>query len=159
MKIGELATTTDTAVETIRFYERQGLLPEPQRSDANYRIYDDSHVQRLQFIRHCRSLDMALDEIRVLLKYKDEPQQNCRIVNELLDEHVGHVAQRIRELRALEKQLLALRGQCRTASAAADCGILKDLDEATRASPAAATRTGHIHGTHGLAQRSSHKLP
>lgn len=155
MKIGELATATDTAVETIRFYEHEGLLPAPRRSDANYRIYDDSHVQRLQFIRHCRSLDMALDEVRVLLGFKDAPQQSCREVNELLDQHVGHVARRIRELRALEKQLKSLRSLCRTASAAADCGILKELGDLTRAPPLPDAHVGHVQGTHGLTGQPS----
>lgn len=67
MKIGELAKATDTQVETIRYYEREELLPEPSRTDANYRIYGKPHVERLVFIRHCRSLDMTLDEIRKLL--------------------------------------------------------------------------------------------
>lgn len=153
MKIGELAAATATAVETVRFYEREGLVPAPRRSDANYRIYDDSHVQRLQFIRHCRSLDMALDEVRMLLRYKDAPEQDCGAVNQLLDEHVGHVAQRIQELRALQKQLVALRSQCQTASAAADCGILKDLDEPVRAD--ASSSQQHVLGTHGLGSEVS----
>ncbi len=155
MKIGELAAATTTAVETVRFYEREGLLPAPRRSEANYRIYNDSHVQRLQFIRHCRSLDMALDEVRLLLRYKDSPEQDCGAVNQLLDEHVGHVAQRIRELRALQKQLLALRSQCLTSSAAADCGILKDLEEPVRAQTS--THTPHVHGSHGLASDASRR--
>lgn len=156
MKIGELAAATDTAVETIRFYEREGLLPAPVRSEANYRIYEESHVQRLQFIRHCRSLDMALDEVRLLLRYKDAPSEDCGAVNQLLDEHVEHVAQRIRELRSLQKQLVALRSQCQSARAAADCGILKDLDEPARAP--ASVSTGHVHGSHGFAVDASRKL-
>ena len=153
MKIGELATVTDTAVETIRYYERQGLMPAPQRTDANYRIYDDVHAQRLSFIRHCRSLDMALDEIRVLLDFKDAPARSCLQVNRLLDDHIGHVAARIRELRTLQRQLSALRGQCRTASAAADCGILKELDDGGPTPTSAPHRAGHVDGSHGLARR------
>ena len=68
MKIGELAEATGTQIETIRYYEREGLLPEPGRSTGNYRIYDRVHADRLSFIRHCRALDMNLDEIRVLLR-------------------------------------------------------------------------------------------
>ena len=64
MKIGELANLTGVQVETIRHYEREGLLPHTKRSEGNYRVYDESHGQRLSFIRHCRSLDMTLDEIR-----------------------------------------------------------------------------------------------
>ena len=69
MKIGELAAASDTVVETIRYYEREGLLPEPARTESNYRTYGDVHLARLQFIRYCRGLDMSLDEIRVLLRF------------------------------------------------------------------------------------------
>jgi Cd(II)/Pb(II)-responsive transcriptional regulator len=112
MKIGELAKAANTPVETIRYYEREQLLPEPARTDGNYRIYDDEHAQRLGFIRRCRSLDMTLDEIRSLLKFRDAPQDDCGEVNQLLDDHIGHVAARISELKTLEKQLKALRLQC-----------------------------------------------
>lgn len=63
MKIGELAKATDCAVETIRYYEREQLLPEPARTDGNYRLYTQAHVEWLTFIRNCRTLDMTLDEI------------------------------------------------------------------------------------------------
>jgi Cd(II)/Pb(II)-responsive transcriptional regulator len=95
-KIGQLATQTGSKVETIRYYEQQRLLPQPARSDGNYRLYGAGHVKRLQFIRHCRSLDMTLDEIRTLLDFRDTPDANCAGVNTLLDKHIGHVADRIR---------------------------------------------------------------
>lgn len=145
MKIGELATSTGTPVETIRYYEREGLLPAPLRTDANYRLYEASHAQRLQFVRHCRSLDMTLQEIRALLAFQDAPQDNCAEVNALLDEHIGHVAQRIRELRQLEKQLKLLRAQCHGVQDAAHCGILQGLSAGT-ATPN--TAAGHVHGSH-----------
>ena len=148
MKIGELAQVTLIPLETIRFYEREGLLPPAARTEGNYRIYGQEHVERLTFIRHCRTLDMALDEIRALLRFKASPQENCAGVNELLDEHIGHVAQRIRELRALETQLKALRHQCVEAHAAADCGILKGLSGDMVAERAAPKSRKHVHGTH-----------
>ena len=64
MRIGEVAQATGTSIETIRYYEREGLLPAPARSEGNYRIYEAAHVDRLLFIRHCRRLDMTQDEIR-----------------------------------------------------------------------------------------------
>ena len=67
IKIGELARRTECQVETIRYYEKEGLLPEPTRSRGNYRLYGEAQVERLQFIRHCRSLDMTLGEVRALL--------------------------------------------------------------------------------------------
>lgn len=91
MKIGELAKLTDTQVETIRYYEREGLLPAPARSDGNYRLYTQAHMERLSFIRNCRSLDMTLEEIRNLLNLRDSPQDQCESVNALIDEHIEHV--------------------------------------------------------------------
>ena len=96
MKIGELAKATGTQTETIRYYEREQLLPAATRTESNYRVYDDSHVERLAFIRHCRCLDMTLDEIRVLLHFKDAPCENCGAVDALLQAHIGHVVSRIR---------------------------------------------------------------
>lgn len=127
LKIGELAARTDCPVETIRYYEREALLPEPVRSQGNYRLYDDMHVERLQFIRHCRSLDMTLAEIRSLLQFRDAPAENCAEVNALLDKHIGHVIQRIRALKKLQGQLQILRAQCDTAQSIEDCGILQGL--------------------------------
>lgn len=148
MKIGALSEATGTPVETIRFYEREGLLPAPARADNNYRTYLPAHVERLAFIRQCRSLDMALDEIRALIALRDSPARDCGEVNALLDEHIGHVAQRIRELRALERDLKALRARCTTPSQISRCGILDGLDEAAAGKPAPAAKRRHVHGAH-----------
>lgn len=129
LRIGDLARRADCPVETIRYYERELLLPAPTRSEGNYRLYDEAHVERLAFIRQCRSLDMTLDEIRTLLAFRDAPTQSCAGVNALLDEHIGHVAKRIAELRRLERQLKALRSQCREEQAAQSCGILQGIAE------------------------------
>ncbi|SEN83015.1 Cd(II)/Pb(II)-responsive transcriptional regulator [Duganella sp. CF517] len=127
LKIGELAAETGYTVEAIRYYERQGLLPAPARSGGNYRLYRGAHLDRLRFIRHCRSLDMALDEIRSLLNFRDHPEQSCGAVNALLDRHVVEVADRIAQLRDLEQQLLELRGLCTDVQTAKDCAILQCL--------------------------------
>ncbi|MBK7509831.1 MAG: Cd(II)/Pb(II)-responsive transcriptional regulator [Comamonadaceae bacterium] len=148
MKIGELANLTQTQVETIRYYEREGLLPETARTGGNYRIYGDAHAARLSFIRHCRGLDMTLDEIRILLHFKDAPSENCGEVNALLDEHIGHVAERIRELRTLEKQLKSLRELCRETQDAGHCGILNELTEIARHPGGLRDHAGHVHGAH-----------
>jgi len=151
MKIGELAAAADTPVETIRYYEKQGLLAEPARTEGNYRVYGPAQVQRLQFIRHCRSLDMSLDEVRTLLRYQDAPGSDCGDVNALLDEHIGHVAQRIRELKRLEKQLRELRGRCASSRDAAHCGILTEIAQASRKrrQSAPATPARHLGPVHG----------
>jgi Cd(II)/Pb(II)-responsive transcriptional regulator len=127
LKIGELAKRTGSQVETIRYYEREGLLPAPARSEGNYRLYMGTHVDRLQFIRHCRSLDMTLEEIRGLLSIQDAPEQSCNSVNLLLDKHIGQVAERISELQLMQKQLKALRSRCHSVQAAKDCEILHSL--------------------------------
>jgi len=156
MKIGELARLTQTQAETIRYYEREGLLPQTARTEGNYRIYGTAHVERLSFIRHCRSLDMTLDEIRLLLRFKDAPGENCGQVNQLLDEHIGHVAQRIRELRQLERHLQDLRQLCREAQDAAQCGILNELTHAALAGgEPARTVEGHVHGAHAPRRRKA----
>lgn len=152
MKIGELALSTQTQVETIRYYEREGLLPQAPRSEGNYRIYGPEHVERLAFVRHCRSLDMTLDEIRKLLSFKDAPQADCGEVNALIDEHIGHVAMRIGELKRLERQLKALREHCSRAADAANCGILNELTQS--ASPARVESANlHVPASHGGRRR------
>jgi len=129
MKIGELAGRTDCPVETIRYYERIGLLAPPQRAANNYRSYGNKHAERLQFIRHCRALDMGLDEIRTLLGARDQPDSDCTDVNALLDRHIAQVAGKIAELAALEQQLRQLRGCCVSTQASHACGILHALSE------------------------------
>ena len=130
MKIGELAKATGTQTETIRYYERESLLPIAMRTESNYRVYDSSHVERLAFIRHCRCLDMTLDEIRVLLHFKDAPDEKCGAVDALLQEHIRHVVSRIRELQALESELRSLQQQCSPGHLAGECGILGGLANA-----------------------------
>ena len=137
MKIGELAQATQTDIQTIRFYEREKLLRPLGRTAGNYRVYDESDVHRLAFIRHCRSLDMSLDEIRLLLRFADGPAEGCAPVNDLLDEHLRQVDRRIRELKRLRSQLQALRDCCGGERAAAECGILQGLAvPAARGAPA-----------------------
>lgn len=127
MKIGLLAKTAHCSTETIRFYEKEGLLPQPARTNGNYRSYDAAHVERLRFIRNCRTLDMAHDEIRALLALMDKSRDNCEPVNSLLDDHIDHVDVRIAELQRLRRQLRALRQQCRDQHAIEDCGIIHGL--------------------------------
>lgn len=98
---------------------------------------------------------MTLDEIRVLLRFKDAPTENCQVVNELLDAHIGHVAERIEELQQLEQQLRKLRETCLRSQEAVHCGILNELSEIARNAPAGPGREGHVQGTHS--GRCSHK--
>jgi Cd(II)/Pb(II)-responsive transcriptional regulator len=145
--IGALAKRTSCQAETIRYYEREGLLPAPARSQGNYRQYDMTHVERLSFIRHCRSLDMTLDEIRALLDFRDAPRGDCAAVSALLDEHVRHVANRIAELRRLQRQLRQLRGLCARPGKAERCGILNAMSRGSSAAGVSGS-SAHVHGTH-----------
>nr|WP_297526227.1 Cd(II)/Pb(II)-responsive transcriptional regulator [uncultured Roseateles sp.] len=148
MKIGELSSAAATPIETIRFYEREGLLPAPARTAGNFRIYEAAHLDRLQMIRYCRSLDMSLDEVRALLSFRDKPAAACGDVNVLLDRHIQHVSTRIEELRLLERQLMDLRRQCGDERTAQDCGILAGMKEAvleSSHSPEGVRRPGRDH--------------
>ena len=127
MTIGELARTTGCGIETIRYYEHEGLLPKPGRTSGNFRRYGREHAELLSFIRHCRSLDMALNEIRILLRFRSAADENCGEVNALLETHIGHVKERIAGLRSLERQLRALRDKCASERSALHCGILQGL--------------------------------
>src|SRR6516165_8604835 len=111
-RIGDVVRRAQCPAQTIRYYEREGLLPRPIRTASNYRLYGHAHIELLSFIRHCRSLDMTLKEIRQLLRLREVPQANCDAAHRLLDEHIAHVAVRIEELQALERQLKALRREC-----------------------------------------------
>ncbi|MBW0234639.1 MULTISPECIES: Cd(II)/Pb(II)-responsive transcriptional regulator [Pseudomonas] len=148
MKIGELAKLTDCQVETIRYYEREKLLPEPARSDGNYRLYTQAHVERLTFIRNCRSLDMTLEEIRSLLNLRDSPQDQCQSVNALIDEHIHHVKARIDGLLALQVQLLDLRQRCSQGLDKDHCGILQRLEVSGSVSPPEG-ESSHVGRSHG----------
>ncbi|WP_077001022.1 Cd(II)/Pb(II)-responsive transcriptional regulator [Variovorax sp. KK3] len=148
MKIGELSAASSTPVETIRYYEREGLLPSPARTQGNFRMYEGMHLERLQFVRHCRSLDMSLDEVRLLLRFKDAPGAGCGDVNALLDEHIGHVSRRIEELRLLEKQLQELRQRCCDERSAEECGILAGLSEAAHEPSATSKEPTHLRSVH-----------
>ena len=157
MKIGELASQAGCLVETVRYYEREGLLPAAVRDEANnYRRYEHSHLERLTFIRRCRALDMTHDEIRALLQARAEPDASCESINELIDAHLEHVQARVAELKALEAQLTALRRQCHAARATRDCGILRELEhpgDAAWRSPSASP--SHVAGSHCRAEAHS----
>lgn len=140
MRIGELARASGLSVPTLRFYEREGLLPPPARSEGNYRHYSPAQVERALFIRRCRALGLSLDELRALLAARDE--QACEAVNSLIDRHLAHVQARRRELEALEAELQALRARCQGQGEA--CGILERLATA----PLGPERPAEVHGRH-----------
>ena len=143
MKIGELAQKAGCQVETVRYYEREGLLPAPARSEGNYRLYGTQHLERLVFIRNCRTLDMTLDEIKRLLALRDLTHASCAGINSLVDEHIEHVEARISSLMALREQLSELRERCHSTQEAEDCGILRQLNASGGVQPL--PDDGHTH--------------
>lgn len=126
MNIGALAKHTHVGVETIRYYEKLGLLSAPPRQANGYRCYSSAHLQRLSFIRHCRALDISLSDIKRLLEYQTHPEDNCCEVNALIDTKLLEVRQRLDSLHALEQQLAQLRQRC-ASQQVKDCGILHEL--------------------------------
>lgn len=137
MRIGELARRSGCEVETIRYYEREGLLPRPARSEGNYRQYGEQDAEKLLFIRHCRSLGMSLEDIRLLQRFQAQPDLACDDVNALLDRQLMQVRQQIASLQQLQRQLQDLRSTCDAHLSARDCGILRNLSSAAGGSDCA----------------------
>lgn len=127
MKIGELAQAAQCTVETVRYYEKEGLLPVPARTPGNFRVYGPEHLERLRFVRNCRALDMSHEEIHTLLQLAEPARQGCGGINAVFDQHIAHVQARIQELQQLQQQLLALRERCQGEQAVQACGILHGL--------------------------------
>ena len=127
MRIGELGQATGVDIETIRYYEKEKLLPFPARQANGYRVYGSAHLERLSFIRHCRALDMPLAEVKRLLDFVAHPEADCRDIDQLIDEQLTRVRARLKSMRALERQLAALRVQCAADHTAGECGILHEL--------------------------------
>lgn len=127
-KIGELAAKAECQAVTIRYYEKEGLLKKPPRSEGGYRLYSEDDADRLRFIRHCRHHGMALGEIKELLQYRDAPEQDCAGVNILVGKHIEEVEAKIQSLKILKKHLVTLRNKCPGSGAVKSCGIMRDLD-------------------------------
>jgi Cu(I)-responsive transcriptional regulator len=126
MKIGEVSKATGTNIETIRYYERIGLLPPPARTTSNYRSYGDLHRARLAFVRHSRELGFKIEEIRSLLDLSDHPDRECAEADIIASRHLAQVEQKIAQLAALRDELGRIIGSCR-GGVAADCRVIEAL--------------------------------
>lgn len=126
MSIGELARATGTKAETIRYYERIGLLPRPARTESNYRSYGTADVARLSFIRRARSLGFSIGQVSALLDLADRRDRSCDAVDALAKEHLETIEAKIADLKALRRELADLIGQCRQGTIA-ECRILDAL--------------------------------
>ena len=127
MQIGQLGKATGVDVETIRFYEKSGLLPAPARRANGYRAYGAAHLERLAFIRHCRALDMPLADVARLLAFVADADADCGDIDRLIDAQLARVQARLASMQALEQQLRALRSQCGEHRCVKNCGILNEL--------------------------------
>lgn len=127
LTIGVLARESGVNLETIRFYERSGLLPEPQRSLSGYRHYQEQDVRRLRFIRRGRELGFSLEEIRSLLDLAAHPERPCASADQMVREHLDSIATRIRDLQNMQAELGKLAG-CQSGHAE-HCRLLEALDD------------------------------
>jgi len=126
MKIGELSRITGTNVETVRYYERIGLLPKPGRTGGNYRDYAPAEVERLRFIRHARGLGFEIADIRSLLDLSEHPERDCCDIDRIATSHLASVEGKLRRLEQLRNELARMLAQCRGGQVA-DCRILQTL--------------------------------
>jgi Cu(I)-responsive transcriptional regulator len=129
MKIGELAKATGTRVETVRYYEKTGLLPAPARTQGNYRSYDDRHLARLSFIRRARDLGFSIEQVRALLDLSDDRTRDCATVDAIANGHLREVDRKIASLTALRRELSAVIASCHGGTVA-QCRIIEALGPA-----------------------------
>lgn len=121
-----LARRTGCNLETIRYYEKIGMMPEPPRTEAGYRVYDDRHVERLRFILRARELGFSLDDIRGLLALVDRGTQTCAEVKERTERHLADVREKIADLKRIERVLAETAAKC-SGDEVPDCPVLKTL--------------------------------
>ena len=126
MRIGELSRACDCPIETIRYYEKIGLLPPAARRENGYRSYEDMHQKWLQFILRSKELGFSQNEVRRLTDLAHQKQPACADVHELLEEHVNDVRKRVWELERLERALVRLKTQCQDGTLH-DCPVIDEL--------------------------------
>lgn len=129
MKIGEIAKQTGLKVETVRFYEAEGLIDPPTRSGGNYRLYGRSHLDRLSFIKRSRDLGFTLDQVRDLLRLSDNPRASCDEVDAIAAEHIAVIDRKLADLNALRNEIVTWGGSCGTSSIA-ECKVMDALTSA-----------------------------
>ncbi|OAO04844.1 MerR family transcriptional regulator [Sphingomonadales bacterium EhC05] len=126
MKIGALAKATGTKVETVRYYEKIGLLPLAARTTANYRDYGSEHLARLSFIRRARDLGFTLKALSELLTLSDDREQSCEAVDDIASRHLAKIDQKIDDLTTLRSELDRVISACQHGKVG-DCKIIETL--------------------------------
>ena len=129
LTIGQLATQTKTGLETIRFYEREGLIEDPPRRPSGYRAYPPDTVQRVRFIRTAKALGFSLKEVGELLALRVDPIESCAHVKTIAQDKIADIEQRIRMLQRMRSTLRKLVTACQAREATSDCPILDSLDK------------------------------
>ena len=124
---GDLARATGCNIETIRYYEKTGLLPDPPRTDAGYRIYSAAHATRLRFILRARELGFSMEDIRGLMGLEDGATPTCAEVKERTERHLADVRAKIADLRRIEKVLSVTAARC-SGEDVPDCPVLETLE-------------------------------
>ena len=124
---GKLAKAADVNIETLRYYEKRGLLPEPPRKPSGYRIYPESTIERLKFIKGAQSLGFTLDEIRELLNMRLDTDTNRAQVRQRAAAKVEDIREKIRSLTAIEQALNHMINQCHGDGSTAECPILEAI--------------------------------
>jgi len=127
-KIGTLARNTNCQIETIRFYERIGLMPNPDRTESGHRVYGAEHEKRLSFMRRCRALDFSLGEIRTLLQTAEADNPSCAEVEKFSENHLKLIQGKIKDLRVMEKTMKNLLSECQV-NRAPGCPLIEVLYE------------------------------
>jgi Hg(II)-responsive transcriptional regulator len=123
MKIGEVARLSGTGIETIRFYEREGLLLEPERRPSGYRQYDETTVERLDYIRQAKELGFTLAEIRELLELSFA-HSNCDHIRQRADAKIVDIESKIRSLQQMKRSLRKIVQRCRAKDLTHDCPLV-----------------------------------
>lgn len=127
--IGDMGKATGTKIETIRYYERIGLLPKPSRTSSNYRDYGQAELARLSFVRRARDLGFSLDQVRALLSISGDRSGDCAGIDRIATEHLLEVDRKLADLTALRKELKAVIESC-AGGTIADCRIIEALGPA-----------------------------
>jgi len=130
LTIGTLGKKTGTKVQTIRYYEQIGVMPEPGRTEGGQRRYSNAELDRLSFIRHARQLGFSLDAIRELLDLSDEPNRPCHEADAIARRQLKQVEQRLARLEALRTELLRMVHEC-SGGTASECRVLEVLRDHT----------------------------
>ena len=134
MKIGEVARQSEVGIETIRYYERQGLLAEPERRPSGYRQYDVSVVARLQFIRRTKDLGFTLAEVKVLLGLWFDANTRCEHVRQRADsQKIADIEDKIRSLQKMKRSLKKVISECESKDSIDDCPLLDGIDTGSQA--------------------------